>query len=479
MRRAEQHGKIIMGIIAAAFLAAALTTASFAAYPASDTDIPAGSALLEGELIGEKNGWDGSEGTGRAAAFDGKTNTYYDPTAQGESYAYAGMDMGAAYVLTKVMILPREGWLDRFEGACIQGSNDMEQWETLWESDRSARSWDWQEVTDFDLNTGYQYFRYWNRRNHGDVAEVEFYGYLADGSYSGPVLLSGEIIGELTGWDGSTGTGAAAAFDGDRRSYYDPTAQGRDYTYCGIDAGREYILTSARILPRENLIERFKGGSIQGSNDMEDWTTLFVSRYTPSSWDWQEITDFDDNTGYRYFRYWNGENHGDVAEIRLYGVPADGDYTPPTPATLAVEVTEVTVSFDTNGVPVPEECEPITVKIGEPYGELPKGPNLVSSDFFEGWYTARVGGELVGNAVSDTIVTRLSDHTLYAHWRSAEERTEDSITAPIDDQVEIPAENIEIEAEARSLTVPIVCIVVSVLSLAAALVVMARGKDEK
>ena len=160
-------------------------------------------------------------------------------------------------------------------------------------------------------------------------------------------------------------------------------------------------------------------------------------------------------------------------------MPADGDYTPPTPATLAVEVTEVTVSFDTNGVPVPEECEPITVKIGEPYGELPKGPELVSNDFFEGWYTARVGGELVGNAVSDTIVTRLSDHTLYAHWRSAEERTEDSITAPIDDQVEIPAENIEIEAEARSLTVPIVCIVVSVLSLAAALVVMARGKDEK
>ena len=477
MRRAEHHGKFIFGILAAALLTAAMGIAASAAYPSSDTDIPAGSALLAGELIGEKSGWDGSEGSGRASAFDGDPYSYYDPTGQAQDYAYAGMDMGEPVVLTKVMILPREGWLDRFDGARIEGSNDLEEWETLWESPRAAREWDWQEVTDFDLNTGYQYYRYWNAKNHGDVAEVEFYGYAANGGYSGPVLLSGEIIGEATGWDGSEGMGAASAFDSDRYSYYDPTAQGAEYAFCGIDAGREYILTSARILPRENWLDRFDGGSIQGSNDMEDWTTLFESRYAPSSWDWQEISEFDDNTGYRYFRYWNGKNHGDVAEIRLYGVPADGDYTPPTPATLANEITEVTVSFDTNGVAVPEECAPVTARIGEPYGELPAAPGLVSDAYFEGWYTARVGGELIGNAVSETIVARLSDHTLYAHWRIADEPAPEQVMTPADSLTDDPADTVEDEVEARSLTVPVVCIVVSVIALCAAIVAAAKGKS--
>ena len=83
-------------------------------------------------------------------------------------------------------------------------------------------------------------------------------------------------------------------------------------------------------------------------------------------WDWQTFTEFDDNTGYRYFRYWNGRDHGDVAEVRFYGYPADGNYTPPTPASLAVEVTEVTVRFDAGDPSGNPDKTKKTVTIGAP-----------------------------------------------------------------------------------------------------------------
>ena len=74
-------------------------------------------------------------------------------------------------------ILSRSGWLDRFAGASIEGSNDGEEWETLWESDEAAPSeTEYNIVTEFENNYGYKMFRYINWINHGDVAEVEFYG---------------------------------------------------------------------------------------------------------------------------------------------------------------------------------------------------------------------------------------------------------------------------------------------------------------
>ena len=90
------------GIGTVSLLAALLAVSAYAAYPSSGTDIPAGSQLLTGDVIGEANGWDGSPGTGAGSAFDGDAYSYYDPTAQGQEYAYCGMDFGSPAVLTKV-----------------------------------------------------------------------------------------------------------------------------------------------------------------------------------------------------------------------------------------------------------------------------------------------------------------------------------------------------------------------------------------
>ncbi|MBQ3815397.1 MAG: discoidin domain-containing protein, partial [Clostridia bacterium] len=329
-------GKITLAILCGVVL----TTAACASdYPASGTDIPAGSALLEGTLIGETAGWNGQRDKGRKAAFDGDIYTYYDPSAKASEDAYCGVDLGSPYILSKIVIMPRENWLDRYKGASIQGSNDMEDWETLWVSEHSAREWDWQEITDIDNNTGYRYYRYWNGYEHGDVAEVELYGYPLGTAIAGPVKLTGEVIGEETGWDGTTGTGASAAFDGDRYTYYDPTAKAADYAYAGIALDSPQILSKVRIMPRENWTARFKGASIQGSDDMKTWTTLWTSTAEAESWSWQVITEFEDNRGYQYYRYWNGEEHGDVAELEFYGLSAEG-YVPPTMAELSTPVSE-------------------------------------------------------------------------------------------------------------------------------------------
>ena len=472
---------IALGICALAGFAANRVSA---AYPSSGTDVPAGSQFLSGDVIGEKNGWDGSPGTGASAAFDGEAYTYYDPTAQGQDYAYCGMDFGSPVVLTKVMILPRENWTERFRGGSIQGSNDMEDWDTLYVSPSAASSWDWQEITEFETGAAFRYYRYWNGEDHGDVAEIEFYGRSSDGStVSGPVLLTGDVIGEPFGWDGSTEKGAASAFDGDRYTYYDPTQKANDNAYAGLDLGSQFILSRVRILPREGWLDRFRGGSVQGSNDLEDWTTLCVSSSPAKSWDWQVFTEFEDNTGYRYFRYWNGEEHGDVAEVQLYGYPLDGDYVPPTPATLAEPAAAVTVSFDIRRDTISSEAQPITVQPGGVYPALPG--SAVSS--FLGWFTLATGGDQVKEGDP---VTRLTDHTLYAHYENdvqlTPEQTAEPSPAPVDEPVaeaapvESPAETektAEVHETSGVRPLPIVCIAVCAAAVLMTFIVLAKKKD--
>ena len=469
-------GKIALGILCGAVL----TTAACASdYPASGTDVPAGSSLLEGSLIGETAGWNGQRDKGRHAAFDGDIYTYYDPSAKSSEDAYCGVDLGTPCVLSKIVIMPREGWLDRYKGASIQGSNDREDWETLWVSEHSAREWDWQEITDIDNNTGYRYYRYWNGVEHGDVAEIELYGFPAGTAAAGPVKLTGEVIGEEFGWDGSPGTGAASAFDGDRYTYYDPTQQGADYAYAGIALDSPQVLSKVRIYPRENWTARFSGASIQGSDDMKNWVTLWTSPAEAEAWEWQTVTDFEDNTGYRYYRYWNGQNHGDVAELEFYGISAEG-YVPPTIADQSVPVTEMTVSFDRNGVD--GSTDPMTVTFGGTYEGLPD-LSVVSAAPFDGWYTSRTGGERV---TAETKVTHLGDHTLYAHWLPVGGSAPETETEDVPEDVpasDLPEDAPQEEREQQEQredgirVVPIVCIAVCVLAIAAAAAVLLKNRD--
>ena len=159
-----------------------IDTSADAKYPSSGVSVPDGSVAIKGTVIGNETGWGGNPDTGAAAAFDGDINTFFDPLGTGDGFC--GMDAGKPYILTKVAIHPRDAQLARFYGATIQGSNDGEEWTDIWMSLDEATEWTWHEVEadEFDESgVAYRYYRYYNMLSHGDVAEVEFYGYPEDG----------------------------------------------------------------------------------------------------------------------------------------------------------------------------------------------------------------------------------------------------------------------------------------------------------
>lgn len=157
------------------------SVAIYASYPAS-TDYgnfkPEAGELIEGTLIGTPSYSGGTHDT-YDKAWDGDMYSYFDPQTGATDSCYTGIEAYEAYIVTEVRILPREGWLDRFQGAEIQGSNDGEEWETIWKSERPASEWKYYCYTGSRIDCpeeGYTMFRYVNQYTHGDVAEIELYG---------------------------------------------------------------------------------------------------------------------------------------------------------------------------------------------------------------------------------------------------------------------------------------------------------------
>ena len=183
--------KILAVLLSTLTVASLAITASAevpaAAYPSSGTAIPDGSVCIKGELIGNETGWGGSETAGRAAAFDGDVTTFFDPLGVGDGYT--GVDCGKPYILTKIVICPRTDWTSRYYGATIQGSNSLEEdaeWTDIWMSMDEAAEATYIEILPADFESdangkAFRYYRYYNMLSHGDVAEVELYGYPEDG----------------------------------------------------------------------------------------------------------------------------------------------------------------------------------------------------------------------------------------------------------------------------------------------------------
>lgn len=172
--------KRILATVAAIMLAA--TTAISAAYPASpewDFELPKDGKILTGELFGHDS-WSSNADVAFDKAWDGDTDTFYDPAGVGEDLGATGVKLDQAYILTEIRIMPRSSFLDRFNGATIQGSNDGETWTDIFISVAVAESPDYICILPADFedgaNTGYSYYRYVNNTIHGDVAEVELYG---------------------------------------------------------------------------------------------------------------------------------------------------------------------------------------------------------------------------------------------------------------------------------------------------------------
>lgn len=145
------------------------------------------------------------------------------------------------------------------------------------------------------------------------------------------ILITGDLIGAEGGWEGNPDTGNTAAFDGDLDTFFDPAAASSINDYCRVKTDVPYIISEIRIYPREAFPDRFKGAAIWGSNEeifsLSTATKIWVSGAAAENTEFQIITadKFIEgaNTGFTHFIYFNQVSHGDVAEVELYGNPAN------------------------------------------------------------------------------------------------------------------------------------------------------------
>ena len=111
-----------------------------------------------------------------------------------------------------------------------------------------------------------------------------------------------------------------------------------------------------------------------------------------------------EKTGYTFDGWYLGDEKYDFSAAVEQNITLTAKWTQNT----------YTVTFDPNGGNELAEADKTkAVKIGEAYGELPtptrKGYN------FAGWYTEAEEGTVV---TTDTTVSAMTDHTLYAHWEA-------------------------------------------------------------
>ena len=179
----------------------------------------------------------------------------------------------------------------------------------------------------------------WTTDMFGYVVLVDEPAIIADPAPASGAKLAGSLIGAEGGWEGNPDTGRNSAFDGNPGTFYDPAAKADPAHYVGIKVSEPYVLTEIHILPRNGFLDRFKGASIWGFNgdtfDPETATQIWVSGAGAAENAYQVITADQfiagANIGFTNFAYFNTVEHGDVAEVALYGAPGSGDAPAPAP----------------------------------------------------------------------------------------------------------------------------------------------------
>ncbi len=130
-------------------------------------------------------------------------------------------------------------------------------------------------------------------------------------------LLTGTVSGS-TPYQNNATYDANKVFDGNTTTFFAPEAT--TGSFAQIDLGQNLAgrVSLIRYIARSTFTSRMVGGVFQGSNNATSWTTLHTVVSDPGS-AWQQIT-ISDSTFYRYLRYQQPINFGDVAEVEFRGV---------------------------------------------------------------------------------------------------------------------------------------------------------------
>jgi hypothetical protein len=303
-------------------------------YPASQNifgiGAPQRGLLMMGEIIGAEAGWGGNPGTGRAAAFDGNPDTFFD-SADGDSFV--GMRMDEEYILTEIRILPRGNLLESHNGAAIWGFEgdafNVGIGTLIWQSDAGVEEQEWQIIPASEFiagaNTGFTSFAFYNSIEHNTVAEIELYGLPAD-SFAGSsgvfftiedaaggreIFKNPEFIIGGPGFgtsEDNVGEGAANLFDYETGSKYcamisDHGPFFAEWKYDeAVIVGRIIIATSND--DEQEPRRMADGWTLSGSDDGENWTVIYTGKGSDVGLinDAFFYVDVDGADAFQYFR---------------------------------------------------------------------------------------------------------------------------------------------------------------------------------
>ena len=123
-------------------------------------------------------------------------------------------------------------------------------------------------------------------------------------------------------WNNGTSTGDKV-FDGNTSTFYDYENDANGYTGVDLGEGNSNIISGvkiyARIGPSSSVHayeNRTKGAMIQVSDNMDTWVTLYTLVY-PATIE-GSLFEFNNDTSYRYIRYYAPSGNCNVAEVVLY-----------------------------------------------------------------------------------------------------------------------------------------------------------------
>jgi glucuronoarabinoxylan endo-1,4-beta-xylanase len=149
---------------------------------------------LTGGIIGTAGSW-GGFGNTIANVFDNNLTTFFDgPDANGD---WVGLDfgVGVSNVITRINYCPRSGFESRMTNGIFQGANqaDFSDAVTLFTITNQPATGVFTSATNNNASA-FRYVRYLSPDNgFGNVAELEFYGYLAGASVRLPPVPTGLV----------------------------------------------------------------------------------------------------------------------------------------------------------------------------------------------------------------------------------------------------------------------------------------------
>jgi hypothetical protein len=282
-----------------------------------------GAAQLSGIPIGTAGSWDGSSTIYKV--FDGNTNTFFDP-ATGSLTNWVGLDLQENATITQIQYAPRAGYEYRMLGGQFQASNTPDFSAGVVTLATITTTPTAGTLTSIPVNAaGYRYVRFTGGTQWVNIAEMRVFGTELPSTVTFQAF-SGTPISVGGAWVPSSG--AAAAFDGNLSTYFDP-ANGSLSDYVGLDLGSPKIVTQISFAPRYGYEGRMLGGQFQVSSTADfssDVHTVWTITQTPAS---NQITtvNFEPAGAYRYIRYTGGTQWVNIAEMQVAGE------VPPVPLT--------------------------------------------------------------------------------------------------------------------------------------------------